>query len=81
MYIQVQKVQQGIVTNMTAVLNKLSMGATGIVLALVIGYRMALVMIAFLPVMMVSGVVRGYYTKQKDMYLQTKKVRLDSDVM
>ena len=81
MYMQVSKVQQGLVTNMTSVLNKISMGISGIVMALFFGSQMALVMICFLPVMMISGFIRGYYTKQKDMYLQTKKIKLDSDVI
>ena len=34
MYIQVTKVQQGLVTNMTSVLNKISMGVSGIIMAL-----------------------------------------------
>jgi ATP-binding cassette subfamily B (MDR/TAP) protein 1 len=81
MYIQVDKVQQGLVTNMTAVLTKVSMGVSGIIMALTIGYTMAIVMILFLPVMMLSGWVRGYFMKQKEMYAQTKKVKLDSDVI
>lgn len=81
MYVQIAKVQQGLVTNMTSVLNKISMGVSGIIVALAVGYQMALVMIGFLPVMMASGMIKGYFTKQKDMYLQTKKVKIDSDVM
>lgn len=81
MYVQISKVQQGLVTNMTSVLNKISMGLSGIVMALAVGYQMALVMIGFLPVMMASGFIRGYFTKQKDMYMQTKKIKLDSDVI
>ena len=81
MYIQISKVQQGLITNMTSVLNKLSIGASGIIMALVVGYKMALVMIAFIPVMMVSGYIRSHFMKQKDMYIQTKKVKLDSDVI
>jgi hypothetical protein len=50
---------------MTAVLTKISMGISGIIMALTIGYRMAAVMILFLPVMMLSGWIRGYYMKQK----------------
>lgn len=81
MYIQISKVQQGLVTNMTSVLNKISMGFSGIAMALYVGYQMALVMIGFLPMMMISGFIRGYFMKQKDMYLQTKKVKLDSEVI
>lgn len=63
MYIQVSKVQQGLVTNMTSVLNKISMGISGIIMALAVGYQMALVMIGFLPVMMASGYIRGHFMK------------------
>lgn len=48
---------------MTSVLNKLSMGVSGIIVALVVGYKMALVMIGFLPVMMASGFIRGHFMK------------------
>lgn len=78
---QISKVQEGLVTNMTSVLNKLSMGISGIVFAFAVGYEMSLVMIGFLPIMMISGCIRGYYTKQKDMYVQTEKIRIDSDVI
>jgi ABC-type bacteriocin/lantibiotic exporter with double-glycine peptidase domain len=63
MYIQISKVQQGLITNMTSVLNKVSMGVSGIIVALVVGYKMALVMIGFLPVMMASGFIRGHFMK------------------
>lgn len=48
---------------MTSVLNKISMGISGIIMALVVGYQMALVMIGFLPVMMASGYIRGHFMK------------------
>jgi ABC-type bacteriocin/lantibiotic exporter with double-glycine peptidase domain len=63
MYIQVAKVQQGLVTNMTAVLTKISMGVSGIVMAFTVGYNMAIVMTLFLPIMMISGCIRGHFTK------------------
>lgn len=65
MYMQISKVQQGLVTNMTSVLNKISVGASGIIMALAVGYKMALVMIGFLPVMMLSGYVRAHFLKKK----------------
>lgn len=66
---------------MTAVLTKLSMGISGIIMAFTIGYSMAIVMTLFLPVMMISGCIRGHFMKQKEMYAQTEKVKLDSDVI
>lgn len=81
MYIQIAKVQQGIVTNMTSVLNKISLGASGIIMALVVGCEMASIMICFMPIMIASGYIRGEFMKKKDMYLQTKKIKLDSDVI
>jgi ABC-type bacteriocin/lantibiotic exporter with double-glycine peptidase domain len=65
MYVRISKVQQAMVTNMTSVLTKISMGISGIIVALAIGYRMAFVMILFLPIMLLSGVIRGYFLKQK----------------
>ena len=64
MYIQINKVQQALVNNVTSVLTKVSMGSSGIIIALARGWRMALVMIAFLPAMMVSGYVSGYFMKK-----------------
>lgn len=63
MYIQISKVQQGLITNMTSVLNKISIAGSGIIMSLVVGYQMALVMIAFIPVMMGSGYIRAYFMK------------------
>ena len=46
---------------MTSLLTKISMGSAGIIIALATGWKMALVMIAFLPAMMLSGFIRGHY--------------------
>ena len=81
MYAQISKVHEALVTNMTNVLNKVSMGASGIIFALATGWQMAMVMIAFLPVMMASGFIRGYFEKKKEMYKQTKKTIVDSNVI
>ena len=81
MYIQINKVHQALVNNVTSVLTKVSMGSSGIVIALARGWRMALVMIAFLPAMMISGYISGYFLKKIEMYHQTKKVRQDSEVI
>ncbi len=64
MYIEISKVHQGIINNVTSILTKVSLGGSGIIIALVRGWQMALVMISFLPVMMVSGFVSSYYLKQ-----------------
>lgn len=48
---------------MTSVLNKISIAGSGIIMSLVVGYQMALVMIAFIPVMMGSGYIRAYFMK------------------
>ena len=81
MYIQVNKVHQALVNNVTSVLTKVSMGSSGIIIALVRGWRMALVMIAFLPAMMLSGFISGYFLKKIELYNQTKKIRQDSEVI
>jgi hypothetical protein len=48
---------------MTAVLTKVSMGGSGIIVALTIGYNMAIVMILFLPVMLLSGLIQSRFLK------------------
>ena len=69
---------QGLVNNVTSVLTKISMGASGIIIALIEGWQMALVMIAFLPVMMVSGYVSSIFLKKIEKFQQKTKARIDS---
>ena len=49
---------------MTSVLTKFSMGISGVILALIRGWQMALVMMAFLPFMAIAGFVSSYFLKQ-----------------
>ena len=81
MYVQIAKVHQALVTNMTSLLTKISMGCAGIIISLATGWKMAIVMIGFLPAMMLSGFVRGHYEKKKEFYMQKKKVQIDSEVI
>ena len=81
MYLQINKVHQALVNNVTSVLTKMSMGTSGIILALARGWKMALIMIAFLPAMMISGFISGYFYKKIEMYQQTKKAKQDSEVI
>lgn len=81
MYIEISKVHQGIINNVTSILTKFSMGLSGIIMALVRGWQMGLVMLSFLPVMMVAGFVNSYYIKQKEIYQQKTKARFDSEVI
>jgi hypothetical protein len=64
MYIEISKVHQGIINNVTNILTKVSLGCSGIIIALIRGWQMALVMIAFLPVMMASGFIGSLYLKK-----------------
>lgn len=64
MFIEISKVHQGIINNVTSVLTKLSMGVSGVILALARGWQMALVMMAFLPVMTLAGFVSSYFLKK-----------------
>lgn len=64
MYIEISKVHQGLVNNVTSVLTKISMGISGVLIALINGWQMALVMIAFLPIMMLSGILSSRYLKK-----------------
>jgi ABC-type bacteriocin/lantibiotic exporter with double-glycine peptidase domain len=65
MYIEIEKIHKGMVNNITSILTKLSMGISGIVIALVNGWQMGMVMMAFLPVMIVSGYMSSYFIKQR----------------
>jgi ABC-type bacteriocin/lantibiotic exporter with double-glycine peptidase domain len=64
MYIEISKVHQGIINNVTSILTKISLGGSGIIIALVRGWQMALIMISFLPVMMIAGFMSSYYLKK-----------------
>ena len=81
MYIQIAKVHKALVNNMTSILTKISMGISGIILALVVGWEMGLVMIAFLPLMVVAGVFSSKFYKKLEKYQQRKKAKNDSEVM
>lgn len=81
MYIQISKVHQGIINNVTSILTKISLGLSGIIIALVRGWQMALVMISFLPIMMISGFVSSYYLKKIQKFQQRTKARFDSQVI
>lgn len=42
---------------------------------------MALVMIAFLPIMMITAFVSSYYMKRSEKFSQNIRTRMDSDVI
>lgn len=63
MYIDISKVHQTLLHNLTSVLTKLSIGICGIAFALFKGREMAFVMIFFLPVMMLTGFLNSKYSK------------------
>jgi len=81
MYIQIAKVHHALVNNVTSVLTKGSLGTTGIIFALARGWKMAIIMIAFLPIMMVAAYFSSYYYKQSEKYLQRAKAKTDSEVI
>jgi ATP-binding cassette subfamily B (MDR/TAP) protein 1 len=81
MYIEIAKVHRGLVNNVTSMLTKLSMGISGVVIALANGWQMALVMMAFLPFMTISGFVSGHYLKEIEKYQQKTKAKLDAEVI
>ena len=64
MYIQIAKVHKALVNNMTSILTKISMGVSGIILALATGWEMGLVMIAFLPLMVIAGILSSKFYKK-----------------
>ena len=78
MYIQIAKVHKALVNNVTSILTKISMGVSGIILALAEGWEMGLVMIAFLPFMILAGYVSSIYLKKREKYEQKNKARQDS---
>lgn len=81
MYIQIAKVHKALVNNMTSILTKISMGISGIILALATGWEMGLVMIAFLPLMVIAGVLSSKFYKKLEKYQQRKKAKNDSEVI
>ena len=81
MYIQIAKVHKALVNNFTSILTKVSMGIAGIILALVVGWEMGLVMIAFLPFMVVAGIFSSMFYKKLEKYQQKNKAKNDSEVI
>jgi ABC-type multidrug transport system fused ATPase/permease subunit len=71
-------VHQGIINNVTSILTKASLGLSGIIIALVRGWQMALVMISFLPIMMASGFIGSYYMKKIEKFQQKTRARFDA---
>jgi ABC-type bacteriocin/lantibiotic exporter with double-glycine peptidase domain len=63
MFIEISKIHKGMVNTITSILTKLSMGISGFIIALVNGWQMALVMLAFLPMMTISGYISSYFLK------------------
>lgn len=66
---------------MTSILTKASLGLSGIIIALVRGWQMALVMIAFLPFMMIAGFVSSIYIKKIEKFQQKTRAKFDSEVI
>jgi hypothetical protein len=81
MYIQIAKVHHAIVNNVTSMLTKFSLGLCGVIIALTRGWLMAVVMIAFLPLMMVAAFVSTYYYKQSEKFLSKARSKTDSEVI
>jgi ABC-type bacteriocin/lantibiotic exporter with double-glycine peptidase domain len=81
MYIQIAKVHHALVNNVTSMLTKFSLGVCGIVIALARGWLMAVVMIAFLPLMMAAAFVSSHYYKKSERFLSKTKSKSDSEVI
>lgn len=81
MYIEIGKVQQCLVNSVNSVLTKIGMGVSGLIIALIEGWQMALVMTAFLPVMLFSGYLSSIFLKKIEKFQQKTKSRLDSEVI
>jgi ABC-type multidrug transport system fused ATPase/permease subunit len=57
MYLQTQKAQNSLVESITSILTSFSMGFGGIIFAFSHGWKMAIVMACFLPVMMLTNYI------------------------
>ena len=75
MYLQIAKVHKALVNNMTSIITKISMGICGIVLALSTGWEMGLVMIAFLPLMVVAGIISSKFYNRNESTIAFKLER------
>lgn len=64
MYIEISKVHKGLINNVTSMLTKISIGISGIIIALTRGWQMALIMLAFLPFMTMAGFASSYFLKK-----------------
>lgn len=59
MYIQTQKAQSGIADSVISLLSSFSMTTGGIIYAFTHGWRMTLVISAFMPIMIISNYLRA----------------------
>jgi ABC-type multidrug transport system fused ATPase/permease subunit len=66
MYIQTQRAQNSIVESITGILTSISMGLGGIIYSFLRGWRMAIVMTGFLPIMLLATYFEGRLTKKWD---------------
>eukprot|EP00919_Chromeraceae_sp_WS-2016_P015987 GHVR01038094.1.p1 GENE.GHVR01038094.1~~GHVR01038094.1.p1 ORF type:complete len:204 (+),score=5.18 GHVR01038094.1:7158-7769(+) len=81
MYIHIDRVHKEIVDNISSLLTKISMTATGIILSLARGLDMALEMLAFLPVMIITGIINQYIDEKSTKIVDNYRTEMDSDVI
>ena len=74
MYIQTQRAQNSIVKSITGILTSMSMGLGGIIFSFSRGWRMAVVMTGFLPIMLLANYFEGRLAKKWDKVLNEKVV-------
>lgn len=67
--------------NITSLLTKISIGVSGIIIALTRGWQMALVMLAFLPIMVLAGFASSHFLKKIEKFCEKTKSKYDSEVI
>jgi ATP-binding cassette, subfamily B (MDR/TAP), member 1 len=80
MYLQTQRAQNSLVESITGILTSLSMGFGGIVFALSRGWRMAIVMAGFLPVMLLANYISARLGRKWESQFVEKTAHINASV-
>lgn len=81
MYLQTQRAQNSLVESVTGILTSFSMGLGGLIFAFARGWKMAIVMAGFLPVMLLTNYISARLSQKWESQLIQKTTNVNSNVI
>lgn len=81
MYMQTERAQSSLVESINSILTTISMGLGGIIFALAHGWKMAVVMAGFIPVMMVTNYVTTRLAKRWETKFVDRATSINANVI